>query len=350
MPTTVFFGTNRRRKGDGTDPSHYAGEASEAGVIDRMTFGRAVVGDADLARLRTGPLLSLENIAKDSPTDEMLGDLAGGRNLLIFLHGFANSFSDALTRAAFNRDWLAAAGLAEADCTVFAFSWPSGGYVVRPGDVVPGLLFSPMTVVLKVVGVTASPLATAYFDDRAAALGSAADIVSILDRLRPAIQRVRRKGRVFLLAHSMGNLALQGALELWADRGLPRTTLFDEAISAAADTDWQGADGTGPIWLRLLAKLSGRVSLYHSEADNILRLSQVVNDMQRLGRSGPPDITDRDIYPPASFRFVDCAGAVDDGPGSTFDSPHQFYRRVPAVRDDIAKVMAGGGRSGRSKL
>jgi len=51
-------------------------------------------------------------------------------DLLVFVHGFDNTFSDALTRAAFNREWLAASGLVGTDTTVIAFSWPSLGQVV----------------------------------------------------------------------------------------------------------------------------------------------------------------------------------------------------------------------------
>ena len=50
--------------------------------------------------------------------------------LLQHVHGFDNAFSDALTRAAFNREWLAASGQPGTNTTVVAFSWPSSGRVV----------------------------------------------------------------------------------------------------------------------------------------------------------------------------------------------------------------------------
>ena len=346
MRATVFFATNRARKGDGTRPEHYAGEAGPAGSPVTPTHGIAMVDGTDLDSLAAGHIDQIDGISDGDFGRAVRDDLTGGRNLLIFVHGFANSFSDGLTRAAFNRDFLAASGVAAADCTVAAFSWPSRGVVINPGDILPGVLLGPLSLVLKVVGVTASPLAGAYLEDRAAADGSGADFAAFINRLKPAFTRIRQnKGRVFLLAHSMGHRLLRGALP--ALRGA--TALFDETLLAAADADF--AEGkAGPAWLGAAGRLSTRVSQYVSGADQILRLSQVVNGVQRLGRDGPVDRTDTGAYPPAKFRLVDCSGLVDPGPGQGIDTSHQYYRRIPAVRDDMARVMAGLGRQGRTVL
>ncbi|WP_431302228.1 alpha/beta fold hydrolase [Sediminicoccus sp. BL-A-41-H5] len=350
MHTTVFFATNRQLQGDGTSASHYAGETGPAGQPGRVTHAVAFVEGTDLARLEAGRLARIESVAADDFSDTVTADLSSGRNLLIFVHGFANSFTDSLTRAAFNREFLAASGVAAADCSVVSFSWPSRGVVVDPDDVLGGIALGPMTLALKLLGITASPLARAYFEDQAAAAASAADLVSFLDRLRPAIRRVRKRGgRVFLLAHSMGNRAIEHALNRWAAMGLPEDVLFDEALSAAADCPYAEAM-RGPAWLGHLATVSGRLSLYHSAADQVLRLSQVVNNMQRLGRSGPVDRTDLARYPRDTTRFVDCERLVDMGPGHTLDASHQFYRRIPEVRDDMARVMDDKGTGGRVVL
>lgn len=350
MNTTVYFATNRQLQGDGTSAAHYAGESGPAGLPGRVTHAVGFVEGTDLARLEAGRLARIEGVAADDFSDTLAADLTSGRNLLIFVHGFANSFTDSITRAAFNREWLAASGVTAADCSVVSFSWPSRGVVVNPGDVLGGLALGPMTLALKLLGITASPLANAYFEDQAAAAASAADLVSFLDRLRPAMRRVQRRGgRVFLLAHSMGNWALEAALNRWAAMGLPSGALFDEALSAAADCPHAEA-GRGPAWLGHLAALSGRVSHYHSAGDQVLRLSQVVNNIQRLGRSGPVDRTDLTRYPRESSRFVDCERLEDAGPGLSLDSSHQFYRRIPEVRDDMARVMDDKGAGGRVVL
>lgn len=351
MNTTVYFATNRQLTGDGSTASDYAGESGPAGLPGRVTHAMGFVEGTDLARLESGRLASIHGVKPDDFSDALQADLTSGRNLLIFIHGFANSFTDSITRAAFNREFLAASGIPAADCSVVSFSWPSRGIVVDPGDIIGGLAMGPLTVALKVLGITASPFANAYFDDQTAAAASAADIVSFLDRLRPAISKVRRRGgRVFLLAHSMGNWVMENALNHWAKGGgLPRSMLFDEALSASADCPFAEHD-KGPLWFSHLGRLSGRVSLYHSAGDQILRLSQVVNNIQRLGRSGPTDRTDLTRYPRESWRFVDCENLSDTGPGLSLDSSHQFYRRIPAVRDDMARVMNDKGAGGRVVL
>jgi esterase/lipase superfamily enzyme len=342
MRTTVFFATNRRLIGTGDKPADYAGEQGPAGQPGKLTTGMAVVGPADLARRETGALLSLGGVSPDDFSDRLAAALGRSGNLLVFLHGFANSFSDALRRAAFNRDWLAGSGLPGADCTVIAFSWPSAGVVVNGKAVLPGLLVAPVSLVLLAAGVVASPLADAYREDQRQAEASAADVVSFLDRLRPLAQKLRgRGGRVALLAHSMGNLVLQRALERWEKLAFPPAPVFDVAISASADCDWAEKDKSGPRWLGLLGKLSARVDVLHSEQDTILALSRKVNGMKRLGSSGPGDKDVPGRYDPPRFRFLDCAGFADDAPNPSIDQSHQFYRRLEPVRDLMARAVAG---------
>lgn len=344
MNTTVFFATNRLRSGDGTKTTDYAGESGPAGLPGKITHANAFIEGTDATTLKTGQIMSIQGVTPGAFSKAVAADLAGKANLIIFLHGFANSFSDALTRSAFNREWFGE------DSTIAAFSWPSAGVVIAGQAVLPGLLVAPLSLLLLAAGKVASPLASAYLADQAAADASASDLVSFLDRLRPiAKQQRQRGGRVILIAHSMGNRVLQGALEKWEAMGLPGETLFDEALSISADTD--NAEGDrGPAWLQHLGKVSGRVSVYYSNRDSILLLSRGVNGVKRLGDSGPVDMTVRGRYPISRFRFVDCAGLVDDGPESSIDVSHQYYRRVPAIRDDIRKVIAGTGAAGQVVL
>jgi esterase/lipase superfamily enzyme len=342
MRTTVFFATNRRLTGSGELPSHYAGEEGPPGDPGRLIHATAFVEGIDVATQNTGRIASIQEVSPGVFDADVAADLAGGRNLLIFLHGFANGFSDAITRAAFNREFLAASGLPAADCSVVAFSWPSRGRVIDPTSVVPGIALLPLSLMLLAAGRVASPLAFAYVQDQRGGEAAATDLISVLDRMRPVMRQVRaRGGRVFLLAHSMGNFLLQTALDQWAKRGLPDEVLFDEAFSVSADTGWSEKTGASLEYLQTLAKLSRRVQVHHSPEDGILELSTKVNGLRRLGEAGPKDILDAIRYPGPKFRFVDCSVFPDTGPGRSVDTSHQFYRRVPAVRDDIAKAMAG---------
>src|SRR4051794_12642550 len=91
-----------------------------------ITYGTAFVDNSNLTGDMTGAILSIGNVERGRFSDAAVTDLSDpGRNLLVFIHGFDNNFEDAITRAAFNREWLAASGVAAANTTVVAFSWPS---------------------------------------------------------------------------------------------------------------------------------------------------------------------------------------------------------------------------------
>src|SRR6201997_5704251 len=96
-----------------------------------MTYGTAFVANANVTADTTGAIESIQSISQGNFSADAVADLsAPGRNLLVFIHGFDNSFEAAITRAAFNREWFAGSGEPEADTTVIAFSWPSLGKLI----------------------------------------------------------------------------------------------------------------------------------------------------------------------------------------------------------------------------
>ncbi|MCQ4162223.1 alpha/beta fold hydrolase [Roseomonas sp. GC11] len=345
MPVTVYYATSRASTGDSDPARAYADTLRPPG---ELAWGTALVGDARLGRLETGPIQRLDMAQQPGiPLDHAEALLAEGGDLLIFLHGFANSFPDAITRAAFNAQWLASARAGGRTLSVLAFCWPSQGEVVDPGDVVLGALAAPLTLVLACSGKTISPLCNAYQDDRAMAKGSGAALHSFLDRIRPLLAEMRAAGRrVVLLAHSMGTLVLAKGIEAMQATALPQEKLFDEILLAASDADWSEGVGAAPSWLLALPRIGQRVSVYHSSADQILRLSATITGRQRIGRSGPFGLPDAALYPAASWRFVDCHALTDMQPHHSLDSCHQYYRRLPVVRDDIAAILDGGAGGG----
>ena len=352
MRTTVFFGTNRRIEGSPHDFANYEAQFAPAAMgAGRLTCAVAAIEGADLEQRKAGTIAGIESIATGAFDPGAIGDIAGGRNLLIFLHGFANGFEAGITRAAFLRDWFAASGVPAADCAVVGFSWPSGGKVVDEMSIVPGLLTLVLTAgIAAVSGHVVSPLADAYEKDKASAIGSAQDILAFFAGLESTLRRIRKQGRkVFLLAHSMGNLALKEAVLAWKANGLPTRAVFDEIFLCASDVDAAEQDAA-PVWLASLARLGGRISVYASRSDEILRLARVLNGAVRLGADGPEGRTDQDRFPRTKWRFVDCTGIPDEGPNGGIDASHQYYRRVAVVRDDIARAMDGKGAGGRSVL
>jgi len=221
-------------------------------------------------------------------------------------------------RAAFNQQWLAQSGLHGASTTVIAFSWPSLGK----------LLSFPVPW-------------EDYQHDQTMAGQSDTHLMRFFATLRPILHSARASGsRIVLLAHSMGNHALQGAVESWFAHGHPATPLFDEVILAAADERFDSFGFPSPGRLSNLHLLAKRTSVLYSRSDAVLQLSMAVNlGAQRLGQEGPQHRTDATLFPPDLYRMIDCAGFSDYA--MNFASSHQYYRRSPGVRANIAAIIDG---------
>jgi esterase/lipase superfamily enzyme len=319
MPTTVYFATNRAPTGPPEDWHSYGAGIVAPSDPAAITYAEAFVDNTNLTADTAGAIIAIQNVQKGSFSSSAIADLsAPGRNLLVFIHGFDNSFENAITRAAFNREWFAQSGVAAADTTVIAFSWPSLGQLI------------------------AFPLPWEdYKKDQTMAGQSGFHLMSFFARLQPIIMQARAAGsRIFLLAHSMGNWALQAAVESWFSHGNDDALLFDAAILAAADEVYTTFDYPEPGRLSGLHRLTGRTAILFSGADQVLKVSELINlGAERLGQDGPDNRTDAARFPPAQYDMVDCTGLRDYDFG--FASSHQYYRRSPAVRNAIAQVMAG---------
>jgi len=352
--TTVYFATNRRENPAASDPAQRFGAAMSDLTGAQLAWGTAFVEgtDPDPRRLLKGRIDAIQDVASADMPQAMRDDILGsGKNLLVFIHGFANSFPDAITRAAFNREWLAASGRAEADCTVLAFTWPSPGLVVNPGDVPAGVAISLLSLLgLAINHQLRSPLTHRYQQDQGAARASGAAFAVLLDGITPLLREIRAAGRrTYLLAHSMGHIVLQNAIDAWQASHRAPERLFDHAVLAAADAAAAEA-GHAPPWLLSLPLWAAITSAYVSDEDVILLLSESINGTARLGYKGPPGQGDAMLFPPPRTRFVACGRLRDDGPGSGADGSHQYYRRLPAVRDDIVLALAGQGAPGQVRL
>jgi esterase/lipase superfamily enzyme len=313
MPTTVYFATNRALTGPASDWRSYGTgivAPTDAGAI---TYATAFVDNTNLTADTAGAIQQIQDIQQGVFSAQAVADLsAPGRNLLVFIHGFDN----AITRAAFNREWFAASGVGAADTTVVAFAWPSLGQLI------------------------AFPLPWGdYKKDQTMAGQSGFHLMSFFTNLLPLMQQARANGsRIFLLAHSMDNWALQAAVESWFSHENGDALLFDEAFLAAADEQFNTFDFPEPGRLSNLYRLASRISIYFSGADQVLKVSELVNlGAERLGQDGPDNRTDTARFPPAQYRMVDCTGFRDYP--FDFASSHQYYRLSPAVRTDIAQTM-----------
>ncbi len=316
MLTTVYFATNRDLSGPATDWRSYGTRIVTPSNAAAISYATAFVDNTALTADKTGAIQQIQTVSQGGFAQAALDDLsAPGRNLLVFIHGFDNSFENAITRAAFNREWLAQSGIAAADTTVVAFTWPSLGQ----------LLSFPL------------PQAP-YLHDQTMAGQSGFHLMSFFAALQPTLDRARSAGsRIFLLAHSMGNWALQAAIESWFSHAGGDAALFDEAFLAAADERYDTFEFPPPGRLSGLERLASRISIYFSTADKVLDVSAVINGKQRLGQDGPHNRSDSGHFPPSRYRMVDCSGVTDYD--FDFASSHQYYRRSPGVRADIAATM-----------
>lgn len=320
MPVTVHFATNRLVSGDPTDWHNYGTSIDSPADPQALLYATAFVDDANLKADTNGAVKSIQDVSRGTFSQSAINDLSRPkRNILIFLHGFANTFENALTRAAYNQQWIAKADVHGADTTVIAFSWPSLGEVVSWP-----ILWSD------------------YKTDQGMAGQSGSHLMRFFANLLPLLTAARATGaRTTLLAHSMGNFALQAAVESWFANGQGDATLFDEVILAAADERFDSFDFPNAGRLSGLSRLAHRISVYYSHADAVLPLSQFVNlGAQRIGQDGPRERKDSARFPLATYRMVDCTGYHDYPEG--FMSSHQYYRSSPGVRADIAAVIGGG--------
>jgi esterase/lipase superfamily enzyme len=319
MPTTVYFATNRVVTDAADAVSGYPATMVPPLSPNAITYGTAFVNGVNVATNSPGVVTEISDINRGGFSPQALDDLRNeGRDLLVFIHGFDNTFSDAITRAAFNREWLAASQMEGTNTAVIAFSWPSKGEIVSfpiPQE--------------------------AYLADQHMARNSGSALMSFLANLNPILAAARAQGRrATLLAHSMGNLAFEAAVETWFLDGQGDATMFDLAILAAGDCSYDAFDQPFPARLSGLVRLAGRVSIYYSQADQVLQLSMVVNlGAKRLGQDGPRNRSDPVAFPAAKYQMADCTQFRDYD--FDFMNSHQYYRLSPKVRAIIAGEMGG---------
>lgn len=320
--TTVYFATNR--KPDPTAPGGYGAEivANDPAAI---TYAIAEVSGIALGVEGSGVIAGISDQTPGGFSDAATRAIIGAKkNLLVFIHGFDNSFQDAIKRAAFNREWFADAGLQAGDTTVIAFTWPSlGEFFAAPGHLPPEAYLTDQTQAGR------SGYHLAFF-------------LNVIDQLRADYKAANPSGRIFLLAHSMGVYALQAGVQYWFGSSGTSDLIFDEVFLPAGDEVDDTFERPAGGRLSDLPKLTRRISIYSSRKDVAMYLSMTINLDGRLGFDGPADKRDTTRYPPAQFRIIDCTEVKDFDLFSPPDASHQYYRRSKIVRADIVATMGNG--------
>jgi esterase/lipase superfamily enzyme len=348
---TVYFATNRQPllSADGKTITNFDSEPGPIGGF-AVRFGQATVS-VDLTKAKNNidwkSLSVAPEVLTPAPGDapkfgsrtifeairQSMAD--NKRPTLVFIHGFSNSFQDAIERAGWNSAFLAAGGF---KANMFVFTWPSRGGVAN-------------TIPLPYID---------YEHDRRTAAASGPAVARTLRILYDYIDSLQRPDWCFqqlhLICHSMGNYVLRNGLQAWlklpdpiASTG-PHQTLtyvdravrnpivarrtFDQIVLAAADED-DDAFGDSDK-LEFLPRLGNAITVYHTRKDWVLNTlsSKTKFNGPRLGTNGPDNmagISDK----VSAIDVSDVFDYEDDFEG------HQYYRKVPAIRDDIVAVLSG---------
>ncbi len=169
--------------------------------------------------------------------------VAGSRRkeAFVFIHGYNTSFEGAAIRTA------QLAVDMNLDGAPILYSWPSRASLLGYG------------------ADTRTVAEAALLDDVAAFLTDVATRTGA--------------SRVHLVAHSMGNRVLVRALDRIAAQRPGQPPMFQEVVLAAADVGVDEFEATFP---RILPT-GGRFTLYASQRDRALQISEQVNSMRRVG-------------------------------------------------------------------
>jgi esterase/lipase superfamily enzyme/TRAP-type C4-dicarboxylate transport system substrate-binding protein len=229
------FGTQRGDIVYGTMRIDHGNDRPNAGPADgaRITDINPFKGEGDFA---TALMRSVQ--------------AANTKELFIYVHGYNNTFRDSAESAALLLADLKFEGVG------LIFSWPSDGVALR------------------------------YSHDEQEEEVSRRTFLSVLQTLR----RVRIQ-RIHLLAHSMGNRVVTGALELMALSNREQRPFLHHLILAAPDIYAARFAQLIPS----MEALSKKTTLYVSSADQALNCSQLLHEGARAGQGGSGRIARREL-------------------------------------------------------
>lgn len=308
---SVVYATNRKL--DATAKTRtYGGERAE-----QLTFGTAVLlaGREEVAvraerRAEAGGLLdqspaaltserrlalrTIEPAAAESQLASQLEHRIGAgrvppRDVLVFVHGYNVAFDDAVKRAAqiaFDLDFQ---GL------TMLYSWPSRARLLGYG-----------------YDRDSADIATSHL----------AEFIMTTSRLLP-------DSRIHLLAHSLGNMVMLGALEklALATRGSGQRPRIGEIVLAHPDVD---RDRMRQL-VRAIDGVGAGMTLYMSEDDKAMWVSKLIRGVARAG--GAPVVV-------KGLDTIDVTGLA----ASIWSTNHNTFASNPVAFGDLSRLITWGRR------
>jgi esterase/lipase superfamily enzyme len=305
----VFYGTNRQPTGNAAPTSFYGNSsgALQLGFVDvtipethQLAQLEAPGGWTDYAfnvsvTEQRRKYILLESVNALAPGDFAAAlhrqvNSAPSHDLLVFVHGYNNSFEDTSRRAAqlaYDLDY---------DGTPVMYSWPSQNRL------------------------------TGYSADEDMVAPSIPRLAEFLD----VLVTTSGAGRIHLLAHSMGNRVLIGALETYfkSHRAPGSAARFGQVVFTAPDVDREVfVSKVGPM-----RSHAQRMTLYASSSDYALQLSEVYHLEPRAGLAGShiialPGLDTIDISGLPADALGHSYFAASDG--GVYDLLHLLWRDEP---------------------
>jgi esterase/lipase superfamily enzyme len=238
---TLLITTTRKRTNGGRAKPWFGPERASAMTVARAKLVPPDEGRLSLAAVGIGDwrLDAVEPVPGD--VSQLLAQTGGGPDVLIYVHGFKQTFETAALDAAHLSDGIRFRG------RTMVFSWPS-----KAG----------------------------FFDyayDRESAMWSRDDF----ERVLSSIVSAPGTGRVHLVAHSMGTmLALESLRQLYARYGDSVTGRMGAIVFAAPDIDMDVFSSA----VTRIGPLAGKITVIAATNDRALALSgRIAGGMTRVG-------------------------------------------------------------------
>lgn len=298
---TLLFATDRRRV-DLTKPEV---AFSSSRRLYGHTFGVATIDLEDGRRLGD----ELEEVSQVTAVKE-LGEvrfwspfqIASNQDVVVFIHGYNNSFADSIRRGATIQKDVAS------EAIVVSYTWPSDGKLLS-------------------YGYDESSIDTAE-----------QNFELFMDRL---IEEVA-PNRINVIAHSMGSrLLIRFLVGLPARSLYPETVTFKNLIFAAADVSTKFFQQKEE-WPRYpeypISSYAERITVYSSQYDRALGYSKKIHRDQRLGLANHTN-----MYLEADITTID-ASMIDPArwyQRLSFATRHSYVFDKAAGVQDLTFLLAG---------
>jgi len=267
-----------------------------------------------------------QNFGSDSFFKDLKSEMSNGADVIVYIHGFNNSWDDCVGGALSLQALINSYQSLGKMVIVVLFSWPSQ----------KGLI----------------PFYS-YWSDRAAAKASGYAVGRGFLRLRDFLNRLYAEVRngtdalcgqsIHLLCHSMGNFALQNALERIEEftltPGLPR--VFENIFMcspAVADTVLESGQP-----MERLNELTRSISVYYNRDDKAIIIGDTTKSTEELlGHNGCA----HPYLLHSKVNQIDCTGIV---PGGLFDTKHGYFL-LGDINRDIAQTIAGVMQNDKNRM